>query len=68
MEKRVITRGLCLTGVGFMVLGVVILVFASGLRRYYSGGFFMMMGLILLVSTLYRSRQDRSNHGGCADL
>jgi hypothetical protein len=45
MSKTAIVLGiLCL------VLAAVILVFADGLRRWYSGGFFALMGVVMLVN------------------
>jgi hypothetical protein len=42
-------------GIAALVLGVVILVLAEGLRRYYSGLFFVVMGLVLLNVSRRRS-------------
>ena len=36
------------TGLGCLVLAVAILVFADGLRRWYSGGFFLVLGLAMM--------------------
>ena len=39
-------------GVLFLVLAVIVFVFAGGLRRYYSGGFFAVIGTVTLVNAL----------------
>jgi hypothetical protein len=36
-------------GIAFIALAVVIFVFADGLRRWYSGGFFAVMGAAILL-------------------
>ena len=42
-------------GILALGLGLVILVFAEGLRRYYSGLFFIIMGLVLLLGLRKRA-------------
>lgn len=37
------------------VLAVVILIFADGLRRWYSGLFFAVIGAVILLGALRRS-------------
>ncbi|MFC1484330.1 hypothetical protein ACFL5M_00715 [Candidatus Neomarinimicrobiota bacterium] len=34
-----------------LILAIVIFVFADGLRRYYSGGFFLIMAIVLFISS-----------------
>jgi len=41
-------------GILFIVLAVIIFVFADGLRRWYSGIFFAVMGTVALVNALRR--------------
>jgi hypothetical protein len=41
-------------GVVFVGLGVVILVLAEGLRRWYSGIFFVLIGIVALSNALVR--------------
>jgi hypothetical protein len=41
-------------GILFIVLAVVIFVFADGLRRWYSGIFFALIGTVALVTALVR--------------
>ena len=43
-------------GVLFILLALIILVFADGLRRWYSGIFFAIIGTVILVNAL-RSRR-----------
>jgi hypothetical protein len=38
-----------IAGIGLIVLGAAILILASGYRRYYSGLFFVLMGIVVLV-------------------
>ncbi len=37
-------------GILYLVLAVIVFVFADGLRRWYSGIFFAIMGTVLLVN------------------
>ena len=41
-------------GIVFVVLAVIVFVFADGLRRWYSGVFFAILGTTLLVNGLCR--------------
>jgi hypothetical protein len=41
-------------GVLFLVLAVIIFVFADGLRRWYSGIFFAIIGALTLLNALHR--------------
>jgi hypothetical protein len=43
------------TGILFIVLAVVVFAFADGLRRWYSGMFFALIGAVVLVNA-QRSR------------
>ena len=43
-----------------LVLAVVILIFADGLRRWYSGGFFLLLGVVMLLGA-------RAHATGAAD-
>jgi type IV secretory pathway TrbD component len=47
------------SGIVFVVLGLVILIFAEGARRWYSGIFFEMIGGV----TLFASRIERTKQG-----
>ena len=46
-------------GILCLVLAVIILVFAEGLRRWYSGIFFALLGSVMLVNGLRRRRAAR---------
>ena len=41
-------------GVLFILLALIILVFAEGLRRWYSGIFFAIIGTVTLLNALRR--------------
>lgn len=41
-------------GIAFLVLAVVVFVLADGARRWYSGGFFALLGIILLLNARWR--------------
>jgi hypothetical protein len=41
-------------GMFFIVLAVIVLLFADGLRRWYSGIFFAIIGTVTLLTALYR--------------
>lgn len=40
----------------FITLAIVILIFAEGLRRWYSGLFFFIMGSVTMLRALYLHR------------
>jgi hypothetical protein len=44
-------------GILFIVLAVIVFVFADGLRRWYSGIFFAIIGTVTLVNTLHWQRR-----------
>ena len=41
-------------GILFLGLGLFISMYAEGLRRWYSGLFFILLGIILLLTTIFR--------------
>ena len=41
-------------GIAFLILAVVVFVLADGARRWYSGGFFALLGIILLMNARWR--------------
>ncbi len=41
----------------FIVLAVIVFVFTDGLRRWYSGIFFAIIGTVTLVNTLRAARR-----------
>jgi uncharacterized membrane protein len=38
-------------GILSLIIAVIVFVFADGYRRYYSGIFFVIMGVVLLLQT-----------------
>jgi len=46
----------------FLVLALVIFIFADGYRRYYSGFFFTVMGMVLLAHAIYKNYQQKNAH------
>jgi di/tricarboxylate transporter len=48
-----------------LVIALVIFALADGLRRWYSGGFFLFMGLVMLTHAM-RWRKPPSNARGAA--
>jgi hypothetical protein len=49
-------------GIIFLLLAVVVFIFADGLRRFYSGGFFLILALILFASSrILSALADRSS-------
>ena len=43
-------------GVSFLLLAVIVFVFADGLRRWYSGIFFAIIGTVALLNAFYWGR------------
>jgi hypothetical protein len=43
-------------GVFFLLLAVIVFVFANGLRRWYSGIFFAIIGTVALLNGFHRGR------------
>jgi len=41
----------------FIILAGIILIMADGLRRWYSGGFFLIMGGVVLSKAIYEYRK-----------
>jgi len=56
MANKTRTAVAVLGGIAFLVLGVILLVFAVGLRRWYSGLFFILMGMVTLAK-VFRGRR-----------
>ena len=52
MNKKTMSKFSLITAILCIVMTVVVFVFADGLRRWYSGIFFAVMGLVMLVNTL----------------
>ena len=51
MSKMVLILGILCT-----VLAVIVFVFADGLRRWYSGLFFVLIGAVTLLNAFYWGR------------
>ncbi len=58
MKRQTMSTMALVMGVLCIVLAVVILVFADGLRRWYSGLFFLLMGVVALTSAVRWRRPD----------
>ncbi len=43
----------------FFILSGIIFIFADGLRRWYSGGFFLTMGVIAISKAIYEYRKTK---------
>jgi hypothetical protein len=56
MSKNTMNKAGLVFGILFIALAVIIFVFADGLRRWYSGIFFAVMGTVVLVN-FWRSRR-----------
>jgi len=41
----------------FFILSVIIFILADGLRRWYSGSFFLIMGGVVLSKAIYEYRK-----------
>lgn len=52
MSKNTMSKAGLVIGIVFILLAVIVFVFADGLRRWYSGIFFAIVGAATLVSTL----------------
>jgi uncharacterized membrane protein len=52
MKKNTKRKVVLVFGILFAVLAVIVLVFAHGLRRWYSGIFFAIMGTVMLSNAL----------------
>jgi hypothetical protein len=56
MSKNTMNKAGLVFGILFIALAVIIFVFADGLRRWYSGIFFVVIGTVVLVN-VWRSRR-----------
>ena len=52
MNKKTMSKVALITAILCIVMAVVVIVFADGLRRWYSGIFFAVMGAVMLVNML----------------
>jgi peptidoglycan/LPS O-acetylase OafA/YrhL len=56
MIGNTVRKVILASGIVSVLLALIALVFADGLRRYHSGIFFAVMGTVMLVSTRRRRR------------
>ena len=56
MKKNKMSKAALVSGIVCIVLAVMVFVFADGLRRWYSGIFFALIGTVMLVSALHWRR------------
>ena len=54
MTKKTMRNVALVSGVLFVVLAVIVFVFADGLRRWYSGAFFALLGVVTLLNAWHR--------------
>lgn len=47
------------SGVICILLAALIFIFADGLRRYYSGGFFLLIGIVMLLQAFRRQNSNK---------
>ena len=60
MTKATLSKVTLVSAVVCIALAVTIIVYADGLRRWYSGGFFAIMGAAMLVSAMrWRHETDK---------
>ena len=52
MRKNTMSKVALVSGILCIVLAAIVFVFADGLRRWYSGGFFAITGTVMLVNAL----------------
>jgi hypothetical protein len=52
MNRKTMSKVALLTAIICAVMAVVVFVFADGLRRWYSGIFFAVMALVMLLNAL----------------
>jgi membrane protein implicated in regulation of membrane protease activity len=50
MEKKTKRNLTLVLGILFIVLAVIVFALAEGLRKWYSGIFFMILGVVMLLS------------------
>ncbi|MCB9511585.1 MAG: hypothetical protein H6695_15455 [Deferribacteres bacterium] len=54
-----------ISGIIFVVLAVMVFLLADGLRRWYSGILFALIGAVLLVNAMRQGRvPDQQNQSG----
>ena len=48
-------------GLACLALAIVIFVFADGLRRFYSGGFFLVMAIVLIRASRQAATENSNS-------
>ena len=48
-------------GIVFLVLGIVISLFVNDLRAFYSGGFFIILGVWVIIRTIRKSKSKSAD-------
>ena len=56
MTKGTISKISLATAILFIALAVIVFIFAEGLRRWYSGIFFLLIGIAVFVTDFVRQR------------
>ncbi len=63
MSGKSMSKIAFVTAILCILMAVIVFVFAEGLRRWYSGIFFTVMGLVMLVNTLRWGRVTDGQQG-----
>ena len=63
MSSKPISKVALVTTILCLLMAVLVFVFAEGLRRWYSGVFLAVMGLLMLVNTLRWGRVADGQQG-----
>ena len=65
MKKNTLVKLALISGVLWIVLAVIVFIFADGLRRWYSGIFFALLGTVTLINALrWRRVSDMHDQSG----
>ena len=56
MKTKTRFRVYLIIAIVFIILSVVIFILAEGLRKWYSGLFFLIMGIVALANAIYQNR------------
>lgn len=65
MTRTTFSTSALVIAIACLVIALVIFALADGLRRWYAGGFFLLMGLVMLTHA-WRWRRPPSNARGTA--
>jgi hypothetical protein len=50
-----------LIAVGFFLIALIIILFGSGLKVIYSSGFFIILGLVLIINAKVKRKAHQNN-------